>query len=763
MSTIKDVAKSAGVSIATVSNYLNHTKPVSKEVSQRIKEAVDQLQYSQNISAKNLKSNSYTDIGVILPNFNDSYYVQIFQGIENFFKNTNYYLNPVFTYDIPDLEQNVVKNLQKKQICGLILISCQPDNWKFYYDHFTSAQKPLVLIDRNIHSLDANFVSFDNYAIIKGITCNLLEQGYKNIFLMSGSEQFECESNCMKGFHDALVEKDMTILSHLFLPTNLSKEDAFRKTTQLLKQNIPEAIIATSECIATGIIEGLNILGYSTKDIPVLTLGEEHWNLHTHSFANDSVPRPAMKLGYTASKLLLEQLHSPFAKESEKIFLKDVFSKNFSLSTVNAPAISTDISSQPSCIRILMLDTPQVQGLQGLVKNFEDQTGIKTQITLLPHHNLYDAITANYNAAPESAYDVVMYDIPWLSTLASDGLLYDISQELSSIDLSIFLPNCLQYFSRFNKKFYGLPFMYAPQIFYYRKDLFENSDLKSAYEKQSNMTLRPPLTLKEFNTIAAFFTNKTDAIDYGISIPAAYDECLAPEIYMRIRAYNGDLFDSKGNVSLDCPQSLQAYINFVRSIKVAKPNYRTATDISVVEEFIRGDTAMLISYPSFLTDIVDLRKSSIMGSIGYHHIPGRSPLLGGWSLGISSTSHHKENAFKFLKWTCDEQISNYIALLGGQTAIVSSYTNDELVKLNPWLPLYHSTYQYCKPTIPPKYRNRIIPQNEVDSIVCKWIYELLDEKLEIQEAITNTHIELENMIHQYKKFVNSERQPKHIF
>lgn len=86
MATIKDVAKLAGVSIATVSNYLNNTKPVSKAVSAKIKEAVETLQYSQNLPAKNLKSNSYTDIGVILPNFNDSYYVQLFQGIENFFK-----------------------------------------------------------------------------------------------------------------------------------------------------------------------------------------------------------------------------------------------------------------------------------------------------------------------------------------------------------------------------------------------------------------------------------------------------------------------------------------------------------------------------------------------------------------------------------------------------------------------------------------------------------------------------------------------------
>ena len=88
----------------------------------------------------------------------------------------------------------------------------------------------------------------------------------------------------------------------------------------------------------------------------------------------------------------------------------------------------------------------------------------------------------------------------------------------------------------------------APQIFYYRKDLFENTALKNDYERENNISLRPPSTLKEFNTIADFFTNKTTAISYGISIPTAYSECLTPEIYMRLRSYGGSLFNRHGNV-----------------------------------------------------------------------------------------------------------------------------------------------------------------------------------------------------------------------
>jgi len=751
MVTIIDVAQMAGVSIGTVSNYLNHTKPVSKPVSERIQKAIDTLHYSQNLSAKSLKSNTYTDIGVILPNLNDSYYVQLFQGINNSFQNTNYYVNFSLSNDIPNIERNIVSEFLKKRICGLILVSCQPDNWKFYYDHFTSVERPLVLIDRNIRSLDSNFVSFDNYSIINNMTSSLLMQGYKDLILMTGPEKFDCEANCIDGFKNAFQQRNMIPDSNAYIKTDLSKEDAFRKTIQLLKTRKPEAIITTSESISTGIIEGLRIIGFSTKDIPVLTLGEEHWNLHTHSFANISAARPAIKLGQTASNLLIEQLESPLTKETEKIVLKDtslsssyVFSEQISVMTPQPDESKREI-------RILMMDTPQVHALQGLIKNFENHTGIHADITIMPHHNLYDEIVKNHISA-EPFYDVFMYDIPWLSTLASNHVLEDLTDIFSSIDMNIFLPNSLKYFSVFEKHYFGIPFMYAPQIFYYRKDLFENPELCTEYEKLNNMSLRPPITLKEYNTIANFFTNKTTAINYGISIPAAYDECLAPEIYMRLRAYNGNVFDSKGNVCLDSAQSLKAYINFVRSIKLAKPNFKTATDVSVVQDFLQGETCMLISYPSFLTDVVDLRKSRMIGSIGYHHIPGRSPLLGGWSLGISSRSTHKEDAAEFLKWTCNEQVANYFALLGGQTAIVSTYTNDELTNLYPWLPLYHSTYQYSKPTLPPRLENnKIIPQNEIDSIVCKWIYKLIDEEIEVQEAITSTHQELVLLVQKYRK------------
>lgn len=779
MATIRDVAQEAGVSVATVSNYLNHTKPVKKETARRIQQAIDTLKYSQNLSARSLKSNHYPDVGVILPNFDDPYYVQLFQGIESAFQNSGYFVNLAFSYDIPDLEQTILRGLLQKQICGLILLSSQPDNLSFYQDHFSGPLRPLVLIDRDIADLEANYVSFDTRSMIEQVTTHLLERGFHHLLLVSGPERFTCEANAIDGFQRGLAQKGLqasvsSVLTKTALPlassvagilqTNLSRDDAFRKTAQLLQREKPDAIVTTSESLASGVIESLLLHGYSPQDIPVVSLGEEHWNYHTHSFASHSIPRPAIRLGQTAAELLLGQLEKAPPGEAQRILLTVEPTSIFSAEPIGPFSKRKPLYSTPSGeisfsqqgfreesarkpLRILLVDTPQVHAFLGLIKDFENQYGITTEIKILPHHHYYETLLDKHASSRDIPFDVFMYDIPWLSSLALGHILKDITKEVNRMDLSIFLPDCLKYFSAVQGHYYGIPFMYAPQILYYRKDLFENTELKNQYERYNNLTLRPPRTMKEFNTVADFFTNQTKAIPYGLSIPAAYNECLAPEIYMRLRACGGRLFTAKGDIDLDERSAQKAYESFLQSIQAAKPNYRTATDVSIVEDFLRGDTAMLITYPSFLTDVVDLKKSSMIGSIGYYHIPGRSPLLGGWSLGISSLSQATDEAMAFLRWTCQQKTATYFALLGGQTAITSTYTNDELVKLYPWLPLYYSTYPYTRPVVPPLlHQGSIVSQSDIDSIVCRHLYRLMDGQEEIKETIANTKAGLELLL-----------------
>ena len=108
-----------------------------------------------NAAAKDLRAGKSHEVGVILPNLDDPYYVQIFQGIEKSFSGSNYFVNVAFSSDSPAQETRIVENYLRKQVCGLILVSCKPDAWKYYYDAFTSKGRPIVMVDRRIKTLDA--------------------------------------------------------------------------------------------------------------------------------------------------------------------------------------------------------------------------------------------------------------------------------------------------------------------------------------------------------------------------------------------------------------------------------------------------------------------------------------------------------------------------------------------------------------------------------------------------------------------------------
>ncbi|NLC25436.1 MAG: LacI family transcriptional regulator, partial [Fastidiosipila sp.] len=247
MPTIKDVAGLAGVSIGTVSNFINNTRPVSRETAAKVKDAIEVLNYTPNMSARNLKANITSDIGLIIPSFNDTYYVQVFQGIECAFQNSEYSVHLSFSNDIPDLEDKIAREYLERRVSGLILISCQPDQWRFYYNNFTSRGIPIVLIDRDIRGLDTSLVTFDNHAIICQMCHALLAEGKQNLVLISGPEKFDCEARCINGFKEAHSKMEVPLTKDAVVNCNMSKEEAFRRTLQMFRTNKPDAIISTSE------------------------------------------------------------------------------------------------------------------------------------------------------------------------------------------------------------------------------------------------------------------------------------------------------------------------------------------------------------------------------------------------------------------------------------------------------------------------------------------------------------------------------------
>lgn len=751
MATIKDVSALAGVSIGTVSNYLNNTKPVNPQTAEKIAKAIKETSYKPNYLAKNLRTKQYNDIGVLIPNFEDNYYIKVLEGIESIFRNTPYTINLALSYERKDYEIKCIETFAQKQICGLIVFTCIPEKWEKYYETFTGRNIPLVLIDRKMEGLESSFIMTDNYTTILKITKKLLDNGKQNLFLFTGPEKYFCEAECVRGFLTAFTRSSTEISRKQIISSLLSKEDSFRaivNMSETLKDNMPDAILTTSENKAKGIIESLMFLGYSQNDIPVITLGEEHWNSLTYSMASLSTRRPAIKLGSTAAAILLDEIERPIV-ESKHLIFSDQVSRDDLNGYPFFSNLQKDIVPSNKEINVLMLDTIQTHTLMRIISNFTVASGIQANISVISHQKLLDRIMQEETTlkGPNSA-DVIMYDIPWLETLVQNNILADITACTKDSDkyLDLFFPGTAEFFGQLNEKVYGLPFMYAPQILYYRKDLFEDDTNKSAYKKRFKSTLQPPETWKEFNTITQFFTAYSDTIEYGTSFPAAYPECLAPEIYLRLLSFikNEAILHSSINLLLNNQNVLKSYVSILRLLKFVKPNYMESNEESVVRDFLNGETAMLITYPSFFNKIA-LQTDQLIKEedIGFSEIPGGTPILGGWGLGISQKSTKIAESYQFLKWACMEEISPYFSVLGGFSAVQKTYRNDELTKMYPWFPLYSSAYKLGKPILPPSNeRDEKIPQNKVDSIVCKWFYKLMEKEIDVQNAILFTTNEL---------------------
>ncbi len=755
MSTIIDVARVAGVSVATVSNYLNHTKPVKRVTADRISAAIEEMNYIPNQMAKVLKSNVSKNIGIILPNIQDNYYAHIFQGIEKYMYESGYVVNLCLSHDLAEIEQRYIIDLLGQKICGLIMVTAQPENTEFFMTQVVSRNIPLIQIDRKVEKLngfDMSFVCFDNKRTLQKLSQYYESMGKKNITLFCGPSNFSCEREAEEGFKESCVNggdennsvRTGNTSGKQIVHTALNKESAFRAAVLHLNSRRPDAIITTSALVTEGILESIALMNLKVpEDIAIATLGVDNWNKQSDWSNIITTSREAIFAGREAARLLLRQIEQPGVYDPRTLVIEDKFSE---------PTRLENGKEKIGSLKAIMLDTLQVSLFGGLVTRFEILEKAKINITKIQHQDMLEAIYRDNRSTEDEGSDIIMYDLPWLYKLVQDNVLADITEEIKDEEFSkdIYLKNCLSVFGEFNGRFYGLPYMYAPQILFYRNDIFNDKTIKAAFYKQHKIPLRPPRTWKEFNTVARFFTqslNPESPVMYGTAVPIAYAECLAPEVYMRLWGYGGEVFNKRNDVTFNSEETMRAYNNFIEAVSLDLDYNRGLNDMDVVDEFLSGKLAMLITYPPFVSNINELHRNCRTGQIGFAAIPGKCPILGGWGLGVSAKSKNKKNAFRFIQWACGKDMANYFTIMAGQAAITKVFDNNELVSLYPWLPLYKETYDLAVPLRPPVREGHVlVPQDVIDGIIADNVYKLLNNQASVEETVGNTEYDLKNAL-----------------
>lgn len=732
MSTIKDVAKHAGVSVGTVSNYMTGARSVSAEMAKQIQSAINELGYKPNSYAKNLRTNNNLEIGVILPNTYDQYYSYLLAGLERELKQAGYYVNLALSDDVPEEEISILDGFMRKDMCGLIVVSCQNN----YHCFDGNKRTPAVFIDRKPGLADVNYISFDSYEVTRYLLAELRREGCETIALFAGPASLSCEADSARAFRDFYAENDMPNPERYLRNLRSTKEEAFRTGVEFFSSTKPDAVISTSRNITNGLEQSLSLLGISVNnDIRFVSFGQENWSRSVTSNGVLHTMRPAHLLGKKAARLLLDNIKSPLMFEKQQILMHDkIIGRRLFLGDV----FPTAMIDRTRPIKVLMLDSPSAHAILRTHSDFTRKTGLNVDITLSEHRSLFNRLL---NKEAVSDFDVVMFDNPWLEILVRNKRLADITPFTQPPDFSpdVFLPHLFEKVGLVDEHCYGVPCMYGPQILLYRKDLFENKQLQEQFEKKYRARLRVPRTWFEFNVVSSFFTrrfNPNSPIQYGTAIAAGNEAVLIPELMPRVWAYGGRVFDENGGAATDSTAFQKGVANFIETFSYASPSTRNYTVEQTVADFYNGNIAMLISFASFVADVNNEKKSKIIGKIGYSNIPGGVSVLGSWALGIPPESKRKEEAFAFIRWTCDPSMSNYFAVLDGQSPLENVYSNDELASHYPWLPIIYRSYETNRQR---KSFTRgdgvFVPITRVEHAIYKSIDDILQENCSVEDAL----------------------------
>lgn len=661
MPTIKDIAQLAGVSHGTVSNVLNGRGNVSFEKIKRVQDAARRLGYSLDDRARRLRQTEDQVIGIILPNLMEAGYTALFAAVSSRMQALGYRCDLYVTNDIPAQEETALAELAGKRVRGAVLISCQPEG--------SPAREMLERTDVRVVALvretacDSAFIGFDENRIAEQAVSMLQGTGCRRLCAITGLTVHRSESGLLEALRRALPSD--VALTHYQTDTACADIAAF---TCMSAEELPDAVLVTSPVFALKLREAC---AYRRLEPPVIIA------LAPTSLigAGDAMRRIMLgwkDMAHIACSMLLEQ------EERRRVILAPARS--------DVPFACGMAFPPRQKVRALMMDGPDTKALLKLLPDFTALTGIDVEITSLPYQELYRAAV---ESGGTDRFDVLRLDVAWLSSLA-EALLrpFDPKDPVVQSILAPMLESVRKPFSTVAGQVYAFPFTPNVQLQFYRKDIFEDTKVRRQYYESRHRQLGVPDNYDQYCDLLRFFSrgeNPESPVECGASVVMSTVQCISGEFLPCFYAQHGRLFSADGRPALSEGAVLRALAYYADMYAHARHIDDGRFWRSSVEQFTRGDTAMLHMFINHVYGIANLRKSRIAGQIGFCSVPGRAPLLGGGVLGVSRSSRNPEAALEFIRWACSEHIALPFTMLGGISPCSCVYDNPDILDLYPWL------------------------------------------------------------------------------
>jgi len=307
--TIKEIAKKAGVSIATVSRALNDDPKVKPETKELVNSIANELDYNPNLLARNFVKKTSNTVGLILPDIFDEFFTEIIKGVEQHCFSEGYFTMVTSSHSKRTTVEAVIDFMSTGLVGGIIMMApAVSDEIK---DILSKCTIPFVVINGKKDFSKTDSINIDNYNGSFNMVEYLIKKGYKKIAHITGPKENEDAVKRLQGFTDALKKHGLKVNKSWIVEGKFTIDsgvDCFNKIISLKEK--PEVIFAGNDMMAIGCYNAarLNKIKIPT-DIAIAGFDDIFISQYlTPRLTTINVP--IYEIGLHAAKMLLQRLNS---------------------------------------------------------------------------------------------------------------------------------------------------------------------------------------------------------------------------------------------------------------------------------------------------------------------------------------------------------------------------------------------------------------------------------------------------------------------
>lgn len=321
--TIKEVARLAGVAPSSVSRVLNNHPSVSTILRSRVMRATEQLGYQPDMLAQSLRRGATRTVGFIVRDISLPLFADIVKGSEQELERCGYSILLTNSLRDPALEAKHIGILSQRRVDGLIL-SLQSEASMATFSALEKVRVPIVLLDREISALAADAVLYDHAAGVKEATAALLGLGHRRLGFILGPPQTRATRERLRGFlsahEQAGVPVRMEDIRQMEETDKSSADYGMNAALSLLQQaSPPTAILAGDPQLGAGLLQALKQLRLRHgSDVSVVVCDDTDL-LSLMEPPVSVVYRDAEEAGVIAAKLLIRRLEDATAPRRQEV------------------------------------------------------------------------------------------------------------------------------------------------------------------------------------------------------------------------------------------------------------------------------------------------------------------------------------------------------------------------------------------------------------------------------------------------------------